>query len=225
MTSRPKLSPTSYALLGLLAREPASAYELNNIMQTSLLRVFWPRAESHIYSEPKKLLAHDYVQERREMSKGRQRKVFTITDKGREALAVWLAEEDGAEHRNQAEFMLKLILAEGGESADAAATVERALATSRAEMEMAIAGIESVLADPEAGASLGMPWNGIASGLMVDILVARYRWGQYARQAIAEVPQGCSPEKKLALGKAAYRNCLEKLMAALEENPGPGNSG
>ena len=61
MSSLPRLSPTSYALLGLLARGSASAYDLNTIMQTSLIRVFWPRAESHVYSEPKKLLAHGPV--------------------------------------------------------------------------------------------------------------------------------------------------------------------
>lgn len=217
MKSLPKLSPTSYALLGLLAREPASAYELNTIMQTSMLRVFWPRAESHIYSEPKKLHAHGYVTEKKEKVNGRQRTVFTITAEGRRALVTWLAEDDGALHRNQAEFMLKIILAEGGEPADAAATVDRALATCRAEMEMAVAGIEHILSDPEGGAALGMPWNGIASGLMVDILIARYRWGQFAREAIARVPDTATRDEKVELGQAAYQRSLDKLRALLDE--------
>lgn len=217
MKSLPRLSPTSYALLGLLAREPASAYELNTIMQTSMLRVFWPRAESHIYSEPKKLLAHGFVSEKKEKMNGRQRTVFTITPEGRTALASWLAEEDRAEHRNQAEFMLKLILAEGGSRADAAATVDRAIATCRAEMEMAIAGIEQVLETAEGGTTMGMPWNGIASNLMADILVARYRWGQYAKAAIADVPEGCDQEERRDLGRAAYHQSLEKLRSVLEE--------
>ena len=217
MKSLPRLSPTSYALLGLLARAPASAYELNTTMQTSMLRVFWPRAESHIYSEPKKLLAHGYVTAKEEKVNGRQRTVFTINDEGREALATWLAEEDEAQHRNQAEFMLKIILAEGGEPADAVATVDRALATSRTEMEVALAGIEYILNNPDSGAALGMPWNGIASGLMVDILIARYRWGQSAREAIASVPDGCSQEEKVELGQAAYRQSRDKLRAILGE--------
>ena len=217
MKSLPKLSPTSYALLGLLARAPASAYELNAVMQTSMLRVFWPRAESHIYSEPKKLLAHGYVTEKREKLNGRQRTVFTITDAGRKALAAWLAEEDQAQHRNQAEFMLKIILAEGGDPADAAATVDRALTTCRAEMEMAVAGIEHILANPGEDVTLGMPWNGIASGLMVDILIARYRWGQSTRETITRMPKGCSREDKIELGKSAYQLSLDKLRAALGE--------
>lgn len=217
MTSLPKLSPTSYALLGLLARGPASAYELNTIMQTSILRVFWPRADSHIYLEPKKLLARRFVGEKKEKVNGRQRTVFTITDRGRRALTEWLAEEDEAQHRNQAEFMLKIILAEAGTPADVTATVERALLTCRTEMEQALAGIESIVADPESGATCGMPWNGIASGLMVDILIARYRWGQYAREAISCVPEGCGWDEKVSLGRAAYQKSLAKLRAVLEE--------
>ena len=53
-----KLTPTSYALLGLLARKPWSAYELNAHMQYSVLNAFWPRAASGVYSEPKKLVAN-----------------------------------------------------------------------------------------------------------------------------------------------------------------------
>ena len=101
MTKAPKLTPTSYALLGLLARAPHSAYELNGVMQTSLIRVYWPRAESHVYSEPKKLLAHDLVSERKEKVNGRPRTVYTITDKGRQALEDWLQEEGDAELRTQ----------------------------------------------------------------------------------------------------------------------------
>ena len=217
MNTLPRLTPTSYALLGLLARESASAYELNSIMQTSMLRVFWPRAESHIYSEPKKLLAHGFVSEERQKANGRQRSVFTISEKGREALAAWLADDgDGARHRNQAEFMLKIILAEGGAPACAAATVERALDTSRMEIEEAAAAIEHILQDPEC-AALGMPWNGIAANLMVDIQVARYRWGQYARDAIARVQQDTDPEEKQALGWQAYQRALDKLRAVLDE--------
>ena len=64
---------------------------------------------------------------------------------------------------------------------------------------------------------MGMPWNGIASNLMTDILIARYRWGQYAREAIADVPEGCSRAEKQELGRAAYQRSLDKLRAVLDE--------
>ncbi|MEH6587393.1 MAG: PadR family transcriptional regulator [Halioglobus sp.] len=217
MTALPKLSPTSYALLGLLARERASAYDLNTVMQTSLIRVFWPRAESHVYSEPKKLLAHGLVSEAKEKTGGRSRTVYAITAAGRTALANWLLQEDSAEHRSQAEFMLKLILADGGSAADAHTTAQRALDTCRSEIEVAIAGIEALL-DNAGTARPGMPWNGIAINLMADILAARFRWSQYATEATAQVADDQTDSERRGQGVQAYRRALDTLRA-LQETP------
>lgn len=215
MSALPKLSPTSYALLGLLAREPASAYDLNTVMQTSLIRVFWPRAESHVYSEPKKLLAHGLVSETREKSGGRSRTVYTITAAGRLALADWLRQEDSAEHRSQAEFMLKLILADAGTPEDASLTAQRALDTCQDEIKTAISAIETLLEnfDP---VSAGSPWNGIAINLMADILQARHRWSEYALDATSRVDSGSDAAKRQALGEQAYRRALETLRQTQE---------
>src|ERR671938_339368 len=64
MSSARGLTTTSYAILGLLAIQPWSTYELAQQMDRSLGRM-WPRAQSKIYEEPKKLVAHalrDYRQ-------------------------------------------------------------------------------------------------------------------------------------------------------------------
>ncbi len=58
------MTTTSYAILGLLAIRPWTTYELTQQMQRSLSR-FWPRAESKLYEEPKKLVAQDWRQRRR----------------------------------------------------------------------------------------------------------------------------------------------------------------
>jgi len=50
------LSTTTYAILGLLAVQPWSTYELTRQMDRSLGRM-WPRAQSKLYEEPKKLVA------------------------------------------------------------------------------------------------------------------------------------------------------------------------
>ena len=76
----PKLTPTSYALLGLLARKPQSAYELNAMMQYSSIRVYWPRVDSHVYSEPKKLLQHELVSEKKGKLNGRSRNALFYHD-------------------------------------------------------------------------------------------------------------------------------------------------
>ena len=210
MTSPPKLTPTSYALLGLLARKPQSAYELNSLMQNSLIRVYWPRVESHVYSEPKKLLRHELVSEKKGKTKGRNRTVYTITARGRKALKEWLSSDAEVELRMQAEFMLKLLLSDSGTVADVHNTLEKSLQSSRDDMETAIAGIRDILAN-EGSAKDGTPYNGIVINLMADILIARYRWGQYALEATENVDDEMSTAEKMALGSAAYANALEKL--------------
>src|SRR5215813_2631780 len=83
------LTTTSYAVLGLLSIRPWSSYELTQQMDRSLGRV-WPRAVSKLYEEPKKLASHGLARAVSEQNGRRTRAVYTITDKGRYALAEWL---------------------------------------------------------------------------------------------------------------------------------------
>ena len=87
----PALTSTSYAILGLLALKPWTTYELAQQMDRALGR-FWPRAESRIYEEPKKLVARGLARASSEMVGKRPRTVYTITAKGRRALAEWVAD-------------------------------------------------------------------------------------------------------------------------------------
>src|SRR4029450_1955610 len=85
------LTPTPFAILGLLAIQPWSTYELTRQMDRSLGRI-WPRAASKLYEEPKKLVAHGLATSRQERVGRRPRTVYAITSAGRRALAEWLAE-------------------------------------------------------------------------------------------------------------------------------------
>ena len=82
----PELTTTSYALLGLLAIRPWSTYELARQMQRDL-RFCWPRTESNLYAEPKKLIAHGLASASSEPRGKRRRTVYSITAAGRQALA------------------------------------------------------------------------------------------------------------------------------------------
>ena len=53
------MSTTSYAILGLLAVKPWTTHELVQQVDRSLRR-FWPRAQSKLYEEPKKLVDHGF---------------------------------------------------------------------------------------------------------------------------------------------------------------------
>jgi PadR family transcriptional regulator AphA len=211
----PKLTPTSFALLGLLARKPQSAYQLNARMQGSLMRVYWPRVESHVYSEPKKLLRHKMVSEEKDKHNGRNRTVYTITAEGSRALQRWLSDDADLDLRMQAEFILKLLLADSGSATDVRNTLEKSLNSSHQDLLEAIAGIKAILASQDYAVD-GAPYNGIVINLMADILIARYRWGKFALEAIQGIDDELPTEEKVKIGRRAYAAALEKLEAALQ---------
>lgn len=87
----PALTTTSYAVLSLLSLQPWTTYELAQQMKRSL-NWFWPRAESKLYQEPKKLVAHGYARARGRYQGKRPSTVYSITPAGRKALAAWVRE-------------------------------------------------------------------------------------------------------------------------------------
>lgn len=124
MSSRP-LTTTSYAILGVLALRPWSAYDLTGYMRTSAVRTLWPRTESRLYAEPKNLVAHGLASAMKEYTGKRGRTVYSITAAGRRALADWLG-EPAAPPQTEDEALLKVFLADFGSIADLRATVRRA---------------------------------------------------------------------------------------------------
>ena len=121
MSMAPALTSTSYAILGLLAVKPWTTYELARQMDRALGR-FWPRAESKLYEEPKKLVAHGLARASSEMVGKRRRTVYTITAKGRRALAEWVP-TPGAGPIVEFEQLIKVFFAEHGTKADLLATL------------------------------------------------------------------------------------------------------
>jgi PadR family transcriptional regulator, regulatory protein AphA len=122
--SRGSLTTTSYAVLGLLAVKPWSSYELTQQMERSLGR-FWPRTVSKLYEEPKKLVDHGLARSSTQKNGQRSRTVYTITAKGRRALAAWL-QEPGEGPVIEFEQLLKVFFAENGTKTDALRTLHAA---------------------------------------------------------------------------------------------------
>jgi PadR family transcriptional regulator AphA len=122
--SRPDddLTVTSYAILGLLAIQPWTTYELAQQMRRSLSN-FWPRAQSRIYEEPKRLVALGLARASSEMTGQRPRTVYSITPKGRRRLARWLG-EPGAGPQLEFELLLKVFFSEHGTKADTVAAID-----------------------------------------------------------------------------------------------------
>ena len=181
--SREDLTPTSYALLGLLAVKPWTTYELAQQMDRTLSR-FWPRARSKVYEEPKKLVAHGLARASAESTGRRPRTVYTITAKGRRALARWLG-EPGDGPALESEQVLRLFFADHGAKADMAATLadlrgwvyERTLVN----VEVGRAYLAGQGPFPERAAV-----NMVVGRLLDDFLEAVDRWAAWA----AEVAEG-----------------------------------
>jgi PadR family transcriptional regulator AphA len=123
-TALPRLTTTTYGVLGLLAVRPHSTYELAKAMGLSVGRA-WPRAQSKLFEEPKKLVGHGYASAREGFVGRRPRTVYTITGSGRRALAAWLA-EPGDGPVLEFEGLVKLVFADHGTRDDALATIARA---------------------------------------------------------------------------------------------------
>jgi PadR family transcriptional regulator AphA len=116
------MTTTSYAILGLLAVKPWTTHELVRQVDRSLRRL-WPRAQSKLYEEPKKLAAHGYARAADDSVGRRRRTRYTITPKGRRALAAWLR-EPGDGPVLEFEQLVKIHFADSGARADVVANLE-----------------------------------------------------------------------------------------------------
>jgi DNA-binding PadR family transcriptional regulator len=86
-TSGPELTLFSYEILGLVGRQGAAPHDLLRMAQRDRL-LAWA-GESQYYTEPKRLADLGYLAARREQGKTRERTVYSLTDKGLEALSEW----------------------------------------------------------------------------------------------------------------------------------------
>jgi DNA-binding PadR family transcriptional regulator len=115
------MTTTSYALLGLLAIKPWTTHELVQQVDRSLRRI-WPRAQSKLYEEPKKLVAHGFARASDDPVGRRRRTRYTITPKGRRALAAWLR-QPGDGPALEFEQLVKIHFADSGTKADVVASL------------------------------------------------------------------------------------------------------
>jgi DNA-binding PadR family transcriptional regulator len=82
-----ELSLFSYEILGLVGPNGAGAHDLLRMAQHG--RILDWAGESQYYVEPKRLAKLGYLAARKEPGKTRPRTVYTLTDKGLEALGEW----------------------------------------------------------------------------------------------------------------------------------------
>src|SRR5680860_506582 len=89
------LPVTTYAVLGQVAAGPSSGYEIKARLETGAAQ-FWHASYSQIYAELRRLNDLELVSEEHVLQDARPNKrVYTITAEGRQALRNWLEEPWG----------------------------------------------------------------------------------------------------------------------------------
>jgi DNA-binding PadR family transcriptional regulator len=192
-TQTRSLTPTSYAVLAALALREHSTYELAKQMRMGW-RYFWPRAESNVYAEPKRLVGAGLAESRKEATGRRKRTVYAITAAGRAALAEWVA-APSTPQRYEAEALLKVFFAENG-------TLDDLRASIHALREDALAGVEQFrrIAEIYAAGEGQYPDRFALSGLVARLVgeqhTATVRWAEWAERVVAnwETPLGPGAE-------------------------------
>ena len=104
--SRTTLTPVSYLVLGWIAHSPATPYDLKRWVAGSVGH-FWEFPHSQLYAEPARLAGLGLLDEEQEQQ-GRRRRVYSITNAGREALEAWLSEPTSDEPQIRDIGLLKL---------------------------------------------------------------------------------------------------------------------
>ena len=198
--SRTQLSPTSFAILGLLSIQPFTTYELAQQMDRTL-SWFWPRAASMIYEEPKKLVTAGLATSQITFTGKRRSTVYEITDVGRAALREWL-ETPAAGMRMEFEAMIKVAFADAGDVTQLRAAVREI----RVDAEARVA---ELLARSTQYATTGGPFPdrlpivAITGELLVGQYQAVVRWARWAEDAIGEWT-GVTPATGAAVPPCAF---------------------
>jgi PadR family transcriptional regulator AphA len=87
-SSARRLTETSYIVLGMLEQGgPATPYDLKRFAQISTIN-FWSVPHSQLYTECARLAKEGLLSERQEQT-GRRRRIYRVTQAGREALETW----------------------------------------------------------------------------------------------------------------------------------------
>jgi PadR family transcriptional regulator AphA len=203
-----QLTTTSYAILGLLSLRSWSTYELAEQMRRAL-GLFWPRAESGIYREPKKLEEHGLARSTVELVGQRPRTRYKITAKGRKALAAWLP-TPGEGPVIEFEQLVKVFFAEQATKEDLLATLvgvrewveDRAAAT---------AGIPQEYLEGRGNYPERLPWLILAGKFLDDIEQTVDRWAEWAIGVVQTWPDDLThaqPDHDALVTMAAHNDAL-----------------
>jgi len=130
-TKSPYVSAISpeYALLGLLDQRPAHGYELHRRLEAELGQV-WHISLSQSYNILNRLEKHSFIAgELKEQDKLPSRRLYHLTDQGRQRFETWLHTPNGSSVRAiRVEFITRLFFAQARDTKLAQSLIEDQIA-------------------------------------------------------------------------------------------------
>jgi DNA-binding PadR family transcriptional regulator len=185
--SKERLTPTSYLVLGLLAREgPSTPYDLEQHVRATLGN-FWSFPHTLLYTEPPRLATIDMVTETRETD-GRRRRVFAITSGGEAALGAWLDRPSGASTELRDLGLLQLFFADLTSAESRLRLAEQQLAIHQAKLAgyEEDARIERAIDGSRKGQRTVEHWRGetLRMGLLYEAAAVEFWTGAVANSRV-----------------------------------------
>lgn len=171
MSEQIRLTGTSYAVLTLLDHlGEATPYDLKGALERSVAN-FWPVPHTTFYAEPARLAKGGYLTMRQEPS-GRRRKLYSLTERGGEALRTWANSSETAQSQLRDEGTLKVF---AGADPRVIFTQQRGWRQRKLEeLEGYLAAVESLAEDRHTKAARATLMTGIAYERMMIEMIDRY---------------------------------------------------
>jgi PadR family transcriptional regulator, regulatory protein AphA len=181
-----RVNPTEFAILGLLADEPMSGYDIKRLVEERLSH-FWSESFGHLYPMLRRLHGRGLVSQQVERQEGRpDRKVYSITDAGREALEAWFAEPPSPQ-RPRNEVLLRIFLGRHARPED----LIRDIRAQRGGFAGTLAQLREVRArlESEGSAHPDHVYWGLTIDYGLRALEALVAWGDDAESKMMEIAE------------------------------------
>lgn len=198
----PKLTTTSYSILGYLGVRSWTAYELAKQMGRTFHH-FWPRAESGIYREVKRLVDAGLATAADERVGRRARTRYEITELGTRRLEEWLTNphSDGF---LETEGLVRVLFADHGSKE----TLERTLKTmseDARERGRMMADLVHLYRTGEGEFPHRAHINLLVAKFLIEFALMVDEWSRWAREVVATWPDVDEREPDAATIEALER--------------------
>ena len=150
MTSRLKLGPPDYVVLGMIRQGAQSGYAIKRAVEVSI-RFFWTISQAQIYPSLARLERAGFVRGKSEPLGRRRRRTFALTHSGEAALREWLRREEPIPFELRDIGLVKLFFADALDRSEAQAL----LTVMRRRSEDRLATFRSIAVEAEGVAQQG----------------------------------------------------------------------